>query len=142
MRQKMLVLCPDENVHPTDFFRQGFINKMPVGIQELLAVQDELDMAELARLADKMVGNMQANFLAVNEVSENKTESIIAWTSKSISNTTKDKSKGEKRHLCFLHSKYGKDAMRCEAPCDWVTYAEYKYWFKSRQVGNARGNQE
>jgi hypothetical protein len=136
--QRMYFLCPDEaRKGPTEFFRQCFINKMPNIIQSLLSVQDSLNMAELSKMADQMVGNMRVTQHTMGNIdqvsqSESVIEENINWAHKKY----KQKSQAGSRALCFYHDKYGKYAKQCQAPCDW------KPSTKTMKAGNEKGDRQ
>jgi hypothetical protein len=122
---RMYSLFPDQVQNPSEFFRQAFINKMPGIIQESLTVKDDLDMSALAGFSAKMVGSLRAKPMMIQRTHYPRKEDKQyrdSQRSGSIANNG----------LCYYHNQYGKEAWKCQEPCDWPT----------KPAENAEGNQQ
>ena len=109
----MLMLVP-KGQEPGFLFRQVFLRLLPAEIQTQLAQTTKTGttatiLRELAAEADKYFASTGARITSVSGTS---------YTDKGgspIVNATST------RQLCFYHRKFGKNAKKCQRPCDWVT---------------------
>lgn len=118
-----------------------WLQRLPLRIQATLAVVEEVSLAKLAVLADKILD--RDNGLQVSEVTP-KTDSKISDFAalerriaalevshrrsrskfrpkgkrfRTPSRNSKDRAESEEKAICFYHKKFGSKALKCTIPC-------------------------
>ena len=107
---------------PTDsaLVKQQFISTMPTAIRPTLAAQSSsVPLEEVAALADSIISLLPASepMAAVTTRGRN------ASPHKSYRRHSSSRSPNRARQLCWYHERFGKNAKRCEEPCDWKPFS-------------------
>ena len=109
----MLMLVP-KGQEPGFLFRQVFLRLLPAEVQIQLAQSTKTgtkaeDLRGLAAEADKYFASAGARI------------SSVSGTSHTDEGGSPIVNAATNRQLCFYHKRFGKDAKKCQRPCDWVT---------------------
>ena len=127
----MLLLVPDGQ-EPGFVVRRLFLRQLPVEVRTQLAQSSKTgtkaeDLRGLALEADKYFASAGARISSASGTS---------YTDEDGSPTVNATGN---RQLCFYHKRFGKNAKKCQRPCDWITKLPAPSNTAMSNQGNSQG---
>jgi len=131
MRQMKALLPPDSN--PGTYFMSAFLLRLPADMIDHIISQDFEDCTKMAEYADKLYARRRNNAIAavtdspVHAVSGGRRRESSPHDRRRRSPSRQGRSRRktpgpykEDSDICYYHTSYGEQAIKCKPGCQWV----------------------